>query len=245
MKCFRSALIVTLLAACGCLEVDEALTINRDGSGTCELAYSISEQAIVQMKAMLKLKAQMEEAAGESDKASTGKGADYTFLFAEPADEHLRRGFGQYEKHGLVLEDLKVEARDGRRNVRMKISFPGLDSLSKTEFFPEHRLSIARNPEGSCVLELVPMSGEKVPRITDEDTVRQLVPLLSGFRVTLKVNTPGRITETNASEKSDRTATWTFDFDKNPNAVPDLQNGLMKVVFDGSGLDLPLTPEHD
>ena len=136
MKLFCPVMMALLAVACGCLEVDETLTINPDGSGTCELAYSISEEAIVQMKAMLKLKEQMEEGSGEFDKTDKGRASDYTFLFADPADEQLRVGFRQYEKQGLVLEDVKVETRDALRHVKMKITFPGLENLAETEFFP-------------------------------------------------------------------------------------------------------------
>jgi hypothetical protein len=53
------------------------------------------------------------------------------------------------------------------------------------------------------------------------------------------VKTPGRILETNAQEKSERQAGWTFDLERDPEALQKVQEASLRIVFEGKGLDIP------
>jgi hypothetical protein len=51
----RTAMAGLALAAAGCVQVEQSLTINRNGSGTYELRYALAEQTVQQMTAMFEL----------------------------------------------------------------------------------------------------------------------------------------------------------------------------------------------
>ena len=66
-----------------------------------------------------------------------------------------------------------------------------------------------------------------------------MAQLMEGFRAVIRVRTPGRILETNAPEKTDNSATWTFDLEKDPQALQKIQRLAPRIVFEGKGLKIP------
>ena len=111
MKRF-ALLFICLAAASGCIKVDQTLELKRDGSGTLDVSYSVPEQTITQIKAMLKLERELAIAAGES--AKTYKEDEYTRLVFIPVEELLRKKLKEFEPFGITVSTLKVSSRSGR-----------------------------------------------------------------------------------------------------------------------------------
>jgi hypothetical protein len=63
--------------------------------------------------------------------------------------------------------------------------------------------------------------------------------VMKGFRAVIRVKTPGKILQTNAPEKDERSATWTYDVEKDPQALKKVQQASMQIVFAGEGLKIP------
>jgi hypothetical protein len=76
-----------------------------------------------------------------------------------------------------------------------------------------------------------PHIGGPPPAAPDKQTVRQVTPLLEGFKTKITVTVPGRITQTSASKTERTTSTWTFDFDRNGGALLDLQYQPFRIDF--------------
>ena len=239
MRIMRIALLSFLILSVGCIRIEQTLTIKKDASGSCDIYYSMSEQTIVQLKAMLKLREQM--AAASENISGLIQEDDFTRMLIDPIENDMRREIKKYEKYGITLERMKVESRNAWRHVRMKILFDNLEEAAKTDVFQEYGFSLSKNTNGNYLFYRKGENDDskKTRKFSDHETVRLLTPLLGGFKVVLRLNTPGKILKTNAPQKSLYSAIWNFDFDKNPDAVLGLQNESLMLVFEGDGLNLP------
>lgn len=238
MKICRFVFPFAMLLNAGCLMMDQTLTLNADGSGSIDLTYSISEQAVTQTKAMLKLKEQMIAASGTNDVPAEDD--DYLCLLTDPEEHAIRERLQKYAKHGLAVDMLKVDTQDARRRVYLKVLFKDIARLAEAEFFPRNCFSLKKNSDGNYVFSRETKTKDyKIASISDSESIAFLSPLLAGFDVTLKIKTPGRILQTNGVKKSPDEVEWHFNFDQDPNAVIAAQHYPMEILFDGSGLTLP------
>lgn len=239
MKCLRLLAAGLALFASGCLKVDETLTLEKNGAGSLELIYSIPDQTSNQMKSMIKLRDQMSAITGQAQPRTSED--ELERIFFDPSEAQIRQVLKKYESFGITIEVLKLEARNAARNVTLTLAFKDIGRAAKADFFPEHGFSLSHNQDGTYTFLRTP-EGEGFafqPQNVSQDAAAILNPVLNGFRVALKVTTPGRIIESNASRKTLYNGAWIFDYDKNPNAVTALQKQSMKIVFEGKGITLP------
>ena len=241
MKTLRLLLIVAVMAASGCVKLKQTLTLKKDGSGEMEIEYVITDQALTQLTAMFNLEKELALAAGEQPPAV--KPNDLTRLMLDPDEDAIRTQFKTYRSLGVTFEDLKVDVREGRKHLKMKILFQDLAKLAQADFFADHGFSLERTPEGNYMLTRVPpdsqAGAEPPPRISDPETEKELTPLLGGFSASYSVKVPGRIIRTNAPRKSLYSAEWAFNFDDDPNAFANFHFQRLALLFDGENLDLP------
>ncbi|OGV60058.1 MAG: hypothetical protein A2283_19825 [Lentisphaerae bacterium RIFOXYA12_FULL_48_11] len=239
MKIFRLYTVVMMALMSGCIKVDETLTLEKNGSGNLELIYAIPEQTVSQMKSMFKLREQMDTVLGHAMPRTIED--EFEQVFFDPSEDRIKLLVKKYEKLGITMDTLKVETRNAVRNVTLKVAFADLGEVARADFFPRHGFSLFRNNDDTYTFSRLPDNDETIlkPRGIAPESAGLLSPVLSGFRVALKVNTPGKIFESNASRKALYNAAWIFDFDKDPNAVETLQNQSMKIIFDGKGSKLP------
>jgi len=219
--------LAAVIALSGCVKVDQTLTLNPDGSGTIHLSYARSEEGDDTVQGMMR--SMMEQAGPEMETP-----LDFT-------DEELRRDFKEYEPYGVTLESLKSEERDGWKYRHMVIRFRDLKGLSQTGFLSDRNLSLARNAQGNYVFTQTAAQGNLPEELASDDpqTEYMMAQLMEGFRAVIRVRTPGRILETNAPEKTDNSATWTFDLEKDPQALQKIQRLAPRIVFEGKGLKIP------
>ena len=237
----RKAGLVTFLCAVlasGCLRMENTLTLKEDGSGTFECTCGVPEQTLTQLKAVSRIEADLARAGGD---APPPKGRNYVDLLLFAPEEQVRNELTALKKYGITLTLLKVDNRDARRQVELAVSFQNLAEAAKSDVFKEYGFSLAKNHDGDYVLQRPAPSKEKTEYLdfSKPDNLKLLSPLLGGFYVQVKVNTPSLILRTSAPSKSTRTAIWTFDFDNKPSSFLALQNEGMGIVFEGRGLKLP------
>jgi len=244
MRILRLALVALLILATGCLKVDQTLSINDDGSGSLQVEYSVSEQAISQLRAMRKLTQQMAAATGEQ--AAAIPKDDRAYMLLDPQKQSLTAELEKLKPYGVTVDELEVETRNARRNVRVQLRFKSLAEVAKSDWFVEYGFLLYKGPRGNYVFDR-PASGtgdDSVMDFSSPEMVRLLNPLLTGFSVISKVRTPGVILRTNAHRHSQHVAQWQFDFDEDPNALVGLQNQRMLILFEGRGVTLPtIKPE--
>ena len=240
----QALLLLFCLLAAGCLKMEHDLRIKEDGTASYALKYSISEQAISQIRAMNKLKADLAKASGEPD---PGPEMDPLFqLFLDPDDGAIREAIHAYEENGITLEELEIDTRSAWRNVELKIEVEDLAKAGETEFFKNHGFDLSQNKDGRYVLSRDPhinIFGQIGAVPTDEE-LKQLIPIVAGFNTTVKITTPGRIFATTAFRTSLRTASWAFDFDKDPGALQSVQRQPFRIVFESKKTALPKLSYH-
>lgn len=239
MKLFIKMLLISV-AACGiclthgCIQAEPTLILKKDGSGSFDLEYSISEQSITQFKAMIKLRDQL--AAASKDAASTSD--PMTMLFYDPSEKGFTDLLGKYSKQGVDIEKLSIKSRNAARQVHIRLRFESLAKLVQTDIFNSYRISLQKNKNGDYILKRDGIKkANSSERISDEER-QVLTPLLRGFNVTARVNTPGMILRSNATKTSRFTAQWDFNFDRNPNAITDMHRNLLEVTFSGNTISL-------
>jgi len=233
-------LMLALVAlSAGCLKMEHDIRFKEDGTATYRLKYSISEQAIVQLRAMEKLKKDLAIAGGEPPPGIEMDPLLHAFL--DPDDGVLREMVKAFEDDGITLKELSVESRAAWRSVDLIIDVTDLQKAAETDFFKTHGFDLGRDRDGRYVFSRDPhinRPGEIAKAPTDEE-LQQLIPIVSGFNVTLKVTTPGRILATTAFRTTLHTASWVFDFDREPGAIQAVQRQPFRIVFDAKKADLP------
>jgi len=236
--CVSLLTLVLTVFAVGCIKLDQTLVIKDDASGTFEVTYTISEDAISQTRAALKLREQMTEP-GES--ATEGVDERFIAVFLNPAEGGIRREIKKYAGLGIALDKLEIKIRESSRYVHMKLSFKNLANVAKADFFRENGFSLSKNSDGNYVLlrEAGNKPENEPTSLLAPDAMKLLTPILAGFNVAVNVSVPGKILKTNAHKSAAYSATWNFNEDRDPNAFTTLQNQRFSITFDGRGLNLP------
>lgn len=226
-----AAALAFLVSLTGCIRVEQVLTLNADGSGTIDLTYGMSEESVRSFQEMSE-----DMAAGSNDLSEAAMPFDFS-------DEDIRNDFKDYEEDGVALESVSTSVRDGWKYRRMVIAFRNLEGLARSGFLADRRFSLTRDAQGNYVLvQASGGNGEMAGQLSalgGPEMQEVMSAMMKGFRAVIRIRTPGRILETNAPEKDDRTASWSFDLEKDAQALEKAQAAAMRIVFEGKGLKIP------
>lgn len=234
-----AALALGAVGSAGCIRVEQSLTLREDGSAAFDVSYSMAEQTITQMKAVRKLRDQLAAADGT---ATPEEWQDkFVYLLLDPVEDTLRGELAKYQKHGVTVEKLQIETRNAWRHTKLTLACADLKALSATDLFKEYGFSLTKTDRGDYLFRRGTdrPGSDPPPDFSEPETHRLLVPIVGGFNVMLSVTVPGRIMESSATRHSLYTASWAFDFDRDPNAVAAYARHQMRITFQGRGLNLP------
>jgi len=117
-----------LLLSAGCLKCDMILDLAKDGSGSLEVNYSISENSISQLDAFAQLTRQLDAVSGKQPDALL-KDPDM-LLFLRPEEEQLKKRLSAYQKNGLTVEKLRVSSNNARASASLSFT-PASRTYSK------------------------------------------------------------------------------------------------------------------
>lgn len=219
--------IAALVVIGGCIKANEEITLNKDGSGSCTLTYGMSEQSIQQLQAMAK---QQEGGEMEMDMDA--------FEFDE---NKVKESFEALKDKGVTLKDVKAEVKDGWKYITVDFDFQSLNGLAESDT-PLEGFSLSKDDSGNYVF--MTGSGEAA-EVTPEqaEEAKMMAGMFAGMRIQIRINVPTKVIETNAPVKGDSYAEWVWDIDKDPVALVKMENEGMKLVFDGTGVDIPAFQE--
>ncbi len=238
------ALFAVMVLLYGCIEYEEHLVLNADGSGTLTVKYAMSEQ----MAAM----------AGQQD-AEKGQ-----LPMDKKKIEKLFAG-----KDDLKLSNVNVSIEDGKRVISFTLVFDSIEKLQKSDFAPfKESLKFARNEDGSFsyerkmsagsdmggpqmkpVEQTEPGQGEKskMPEGTEEMGEEMMKGMMKGMmggmapKFTYKLTLPAKIAETNADSHEGRNAEWKIEINmEKPDEMKDKVFTARTLVGGESGF--PLLP---
>ncbi len=222
-----------IVPLCGCLKMEHTIDIEANGTCRYELVYSISENAIVQIKAMNKLKEELHKARGTED---IGARSDPIMdAFMDPNDDTIRAEMQRLDAHGVTLKELKIETKRGWRDVTLKLETDNLARAAEAPFFKTHGFNIVPGEaESQYVFSRAAHieAKDKALSTLSPQEEKELTPLLAGFRTKVRITVPGRIINSTAFETTLRTASWTCDFDRNASALMELQRQPFHIVFE-------------
>jgi len=233
------ACIMTALTCCGCLKADLMLEIGKDGSGSLEASYTITENSIAQLNSMVNLSHQLNKIGlGTSEKPAADP---EILLFLDPDENRIRSNLAKYEKHGLKIDKLRVRSRNSQRSVDLRLNFDNIAEVAKADFFADNGFSLYRRKSGDMLFHRKSMNADNPDKdaLLDPEAQKMVAPILGGFMVTVKVLTPGRVLETNADSSGLKSATWIFDQDRDAKAFQRLQNQTYMILIEGADITIP------
>lgn len=214
---FSGALTLT-----GCVKMEQTLTLSPDGGGRLEARYRIREAALRTLPS-------------PSDTGSRAVEAPIQF---DP--DLIRENFAEYEAHGVRLVTVETRVDAGFRFLRLVLDFDHLEGISRTPFFVRSELSLRRVGEGRVQFRQSrspPVPGVADPlRLSDPLADPAVRDQLRGLHITLTVEVPGAILTANTKAVRARAADWVFDLDRDPEAARRLDQALLLIEFDGTGL---------
>lgn len=230
---------ILLLPLAGCIQMEHDLRINADGSAFYRLDYAITEQAVTQFRAMFKLKHDLAVAAGEPPPGAELEPVLQVFL--DPDEAGLRKALQPFESAGVSIRSIRQETRVAWRHLELQLEIADMATLAGNPFFARHGFDLRKNADGQHVWNRDPhlRGAGVIPVAPSSEDLEQITPLLAGFKTVVKVTLPGRILSTTALRTSLQTASWEFDFNRQPTAVQALLHQHFHVVFDAPQATLP------
>jgi hypothetical protein len=236
---FQMILSFMVVISAGCIKTEHNLYFKKDGSITYKLKYSISEQAVIQFRAMENLKNQLAESRGEP---KPGIEMDpLLHLFLDPNEAALRTAFKEYEAMGVVLKELEVRTVSARRHINLKVEIKNPAKIAESQFFKDNGFNLTKDSDGNYVFYREPHINRpgEIAKVPSEKELRQLIPVVGGFNTTVRISVPGKIISTTAFNNTLNNASWTFDFDREPGAIQALQHQAFRVVFKAPNTNFP------
>lgn len=227
--------LVVLWALClaGCLQVEETITLLPDGSGTLELSYAVPAATAEELESAF-----ADEGANGS---SGGEGGGLNFDEAA-----IREEFKELESFGVTLESVSSGKTADWETMRMKVRFTSLDGLARTPLMSDRAMTLKKERGGSYILRQTSATAAAAggtPGADDPEMEQMIRDMMKGFKVAVRINTPGKVLDTSAPEHDNGSASWVFDLDQDPKALEKLAGLDMWIRFDGSALDLPVTDD--
>ena len=219
--------LVAVIALTGCIKMEQDITLNKDGSGNVKFVYGMSEQTIKQMDAMKEMSKSMAEEGAEAED-------DNQFEFNE---DEVKKEFEAMKDQGITLNSAKTTTADGWKYMNIDFDFKDVSKLDDTPVF--ENVSIIKNADGNYVITSKMDSNDMGGGDEGAEQMKAMLPMLSGMRIAIKINTPNAIISTTAPIKSKDSAEWVFDVDKDPDSILNMSKTNMEVVFGGDGCTIP------
>jgi len=218
--------LLAVIAVCGCIKATEVVTLNKDGSGSVTFTYGMKEENIQQLKAMSEMN---QEGEGEMSMDADA------FEFDE---QKVRDQFKELEDEGITLKDVSSKTEDGWQYMTVAFDFKNFDSLENADT-PLEGFSLSKDAAGNYVF--TSGGGGEAPEMTDEEKqqAQMMAAMFAGMKIDIRINTPGKVIETNAPIKGADYAQWVYDIDADPMALTRMETEGMRLVFSGQGVDIP------
>ena len=210
-------LLILCLTAFGCLESQQELVLNQDGSGKLVAHYILGEK----LTRTIEISEEMRE-------TSTGKATTEREF---PLNlEELKQ---EFEGEGIRVENTSFEKKDGALNISYTISFDSILSLLGSRAFKDVEISFYRDVSTNS---LAFSMGTK----NFQKKIEKEPDLLEGFKATISVTMPDKVLESNADSTQGNTLTWNYGKEK-------LAPEIMTATCKGSALPflakLPAVPK--
>lgn len=189
MRAFYTLALLSCLLLCGCLEIEQTITIKADGSGTQTVKMDLRDNLIKELR-------QRQPA------ARLGESGDPTAVFYE---QKVR---SELTVAGLELKSHKVEQKDGHRKVDLTASFADFETLRKSPLCgssaewelvegPKQGLAkLTLYPQGKIAWQQARARAAKMQDELDpvaEEFFRKRQAQLKGLDIAFRFRVPGKV----------------------------------------------------
>jgi hypothetical protein len=230
-----TAMLLAAFISSGCLEESHHLSLQENGSADLRVSYGMPDNMVAQIKQAARWHAEL-------NSMNTTNKTEFVnpYLFDT---ELIKQAVKSYEDLGVSVSDLSIEKKNSWHYAHYTIHFKDFSQISKLSdcaLLANHDYSLHKLEDGNYVLNHnTPGAGlGGGVDVNDAEAMQTLSPMLAGLRVSLKMETPGRIQKSNGHAVSIRDASWDYSFDKAPKSIQNIQNDIRSIIFEGNGLNL-------
>ncbi len=210
-------MVLAVLVA-GCINYEEEITLNADGSGTMLMHYSIPQQ----LHAMMEM--------GGQD-TGQDKSEEMPFKFKEA---EIR---ADMNAPGVTVEKVESKAEGDQQHFFVNVSFKKLTDLNKTK--PFQKMPFQWKEEDKNVTFQQTLEGEKKKPEDNPMGDQMASAMLGNAKFTFKVKLPGKALpapDTNGTIQEDgNTVVWSYPL------LEASKGQVMTAKFKKGGLNLPFT----
>jgi hypothetical protein len=217
--------VSALLLGSGCIQMEDHLTVNADGSGIWSYRFGLSPQ----------LAAMAEQGGGEQDGPATNK-ADLEKAAASV---------------GGKVESFETGTENGWKTYSGSISFPSIERFVNSELGTETGWTF-RNHQNHLYAKLpagmMPdgPGGQDKDKESSEQQFQMMKGMMNGLKVSRSITLPNQIVNHNGAAQEGNTIAWVFEM--TPTTTKAVADNAGKVKpgaicpLDGINFTLPLNP---
>jgi len=243
------ALVMLPLVLTGCLHMHMDTVIEKDGSGTFTLNYSMSETVAASLKELQEL-----EMPGQED-------IDEAPTLDDFKKEEIEKAC---KEHGVKLQKFERATVDGRETLEIVLAFKNPNDLSAAlAATMEHQggLQLFKTSDGDYTLQVVEVEeitdaeepdasyeadAEEEPSMQEMDPEQmeksmqimgELMTSISELDIAMRITVPGEIKQHNAQRIEGQTLIWEIN-SANMMSMGSEQNMEPDIVFSGQGIDI-------
>ena len=203
------------LAFAGCVELEQTLRLQPDGSLTFSLHYTVPEDALPQLAA-----AQQAIEGWQGGDAKTPPDS-LQWIF----NRKLATAF--FSRDGLELTRYDQAIRDGRAVVDIAgRATDGMAALRSGRLGP---LTIAPDAVGNVVLRMALAADDGVAARNEPQRAAELQQLCKGLKLVLVISCPTDVVDSSGERVNSRESRWVFDADKTPDFL--LKTPVIQLAF--------------
>jgi len=216
----RGGVLSAALCVSGCLHLEQAITIERDGSATFDFHYVVPEDTL---PAATAAQQQLERWQGLTPSEST---SGLNWFLSERAARTYFSGSGR------KLEYYRSYSRNKHRHADLRVSVKSVLAALRSGQFGQFAIKQGEGGDYTFEAELASYPVEKP--LTREQLERLQV-LTQGLSLRLGVVVPTEILTTTAPAVQKTTAVWHFEPDTDPSLLS--RTPKIQLTFSGKGLD--------
>ena len=193
-----------MVAATGCLEMEQAIEIAKDGSMTVSYRYAMTPE---NHRLLGQAQAGVQSWQQDRTVSTSSTFTDLNWIFNE---DQVKRFFSL---RGMAVKDYKTRLDKTRHEVSFRVVCQEATSaLASGRFGP---FEIRHRPDGTIANGLVEIVStlEKPRRQVSEADWKKLCEACSGLKAKLSLRVPGEIIETDGT-KQEHGAVWSIDNDQ-------------------------------
>jgi Tfp pilus assembly protein PilP len=177
----------------GCLESENKLTLQKDGSGQLEVMYILGED--------------LSQEPGQAQKSEENATAQSIPDGLVETEEDLRE---QFQGEGIKIEKAVFEKKEEKLQVFYTVTFDTLQNLFNTKAFRKGEVSFYRDKNSNLGFQ---METESIRKHCEQKKMQG--PYSLEFTLIL----PGKILESNADQIEENTLSWRYNQDKAQPAI--------------------------